>query len=158
MFIFKFRSRFRFWFRFSFVGQALMQNHQQARITCFFDWLIDHKKNALQVFSCFNVFKSCRVESSQVESSRKNPHKTHKTHITLILLEAGWRHIESQKGGPNWPNIAFRHSNVFFSDVFQTDQIPSLCRGYQVIIQFQTCVSLCECSAIQNQTVWFVNE
>ena len=114
MFIFKFRSRFRFWFRFSFVGQALMQNHQQARITCFFDWLIDHKKNALQVFSCFNVFKSCRVESSQVESSRKNPHKTHKTHIILILLQAGWRHIESQKGGPKWPSIAFRHSNVFF--------------------------------------------
>ena len=56
--------------------------------------------------------------SSRVKSSRKNPHKTHKTHITLILLEAGWRHIESQKGGPNWPNIAFKHSNVFFFRCF----------------------------------------
>ena len=81
MFIFKFRSRFRFWFRFSFVGQALMQNHQQARITCFLiDWLTTKK----MLFKSFRVSMcSSHVESSQVKSSQVG--KIH-TRLTRPIL------------------------------------------------------------------------
>ena len=152
MFIFKFRSRFKFWFRFSFVGQALMQNHQQARITCFFDWLIDYKKM---------LFKSFRVSmcSSHVESSQVKSEKSTQDSQDPYYFDIAWGGLAPHRVSERRTKLTkhcFQTFKCFFSDVFQTDQIPSLCRGYQVIIQFQTCVSLYECSAIQNQTVWFV--